>query len=184
MMRSTIIWVSALCIGAVSAFQDTSLFFLFSTSSYAPHVFNLSIYMTIDQANSVLRRFQANAPQIVSAAPLSRHIVPQLESCPSDTYILVSQPGANAADYSSRDSVPQMRARMLRKEGKVGSTISVEDVLGDLNLEICSKMLQDKCGAGLTRVDASSEYKRQSYLRLVVGIISDLRYSWGFRHCR
>lgn len=109
-----------------------------------------------EEANT-LRHFQADIPQIIRSPSLSNKIESWLQSCPSDAYVLVSQAGATAADYDNRDSVPQMQARIQGKEGKIGSRIAVKDVLGDMGLQNLSRLLQDRCDAGITRVDASSK---------------------------
>lgn len=50
-----------------------------------------------------------------------------------------------------------MRGRMEKNEGGIVSKISINDVLGEISIEDLSRMLQEKCDAALTRVDASSE---------------------------
>jgi hypothetical protein len=73
---------------------------------------------------------------------------------------------------------------MLGKEGKIGSSVSVQDVLGSLDIEALSMMLQEKCGAGLTRVDASSGYTSESHVRLARFTMSDSMQSGSLRHRR
>lgn len=175
MMVSSFLWASAFCIYAVSAYQDTSPFFLFSTSSYAFE--NRIICSVKGQANVALRHFESQSPQIVRAATLSQDLERQLGHCPSDTYVLVSQAGVSAADYSSKASMPQMRAKMLGRDGRIGSSLSVQAVLGNLDIEAFSRMLQDKCGAALTRIDASSEYMSEGHVRLAPFTMSDSMHS-------
>lgn len=182
MMVSSFLWASAFCIYAVSAFQDTSPFFLFSTSTYASQIRDL--YSGTGQANVAFRHFQSQSPQIVKAATLSRNLERQLGHCPSDAYVLVSQAGVSTADYSSKGSMSQMRAKMLGKEGRIGSSMSVQDVLGNLDIEAFSRMLQDKCGAALTRIDASSECISESRIRLTPSTLSDSMHSGSLRHRR
>lgn len=73
---------------------------------------------------------------------------------------------------------------MLGKEGKIGSSVSVQDVLGNLDIDILSRLLQEKCGAGLTRVDATSEYIFESYVRLARYTLSNSMHSGSLRHRR
>lgn len=181
-MVSSVLWASALCIYAVSAFQDTSPFFLFSTSSYASLTRHLR--SVTGQANVALRHFQSQSPQIVKAATLSQDLERQLGRCPSDAYVLVSQAGVSAADYSSKGSMSQMRAKMLGKEGRIGSSMSVQDVLGNLDIEAFSRMLQEKCGAALTRIDASSERTSESHIRRAPSTLSDSMHSGSLHHRR
>ncbi|MCJ1454245.1 hypothetical protein MMC28_004597 [Mycoblastus sanguinarius] len=120
-------------ISIVSAFKDTSPFFLFSTSELL-----------------------ASSPDLVSAASLSKAIVPELEACTSDTYVIVSQLGVNAADYHGRLSAPHLRMKMLGNDKSIRSSLSVKDVLGGLDAQEMSRIVQAKCGAGHLRVDAST----------------------------
>ena len=124
-----------------------------------PRTFNESFHVVhlVGQADSP-RNFQADTPQIVKASELNAFVETSLGRCFTDSYVLVSQPGATAADYDRKDSIPQMQARMLGKEGRAFSKLAVRDVVGQISLEKLSKLLQDKCDAGITKVDASSEH--------------------------
>ena len=131
---------------------------LFS-SSQDPRTFNESFHIVhlVGQANSP-RNFPADTPQIIKASELNNLVEASLGRCFTDSYVLVSQPGATAADYDRKDSIPQMQARMLGKEDRISSKFAVRDVVGQISLERLSKLLQDKCDAGTTMVDASSEH--------------------------
>ena len=54
--------------------------------------------------------------------------------------------------------MPQMRAKMLGKEGKKGTSVTVENVVGEMDIESLSRLLEEKCDAGVIRIDASSQY--------------------------
>lgn len=71
--------------------------------------------------------------------------------------MVLSQPGVNAADYQSRLHVPYLKHMMSGEVKEIRSSISVTDVIGNLDPEKFSEVLQDTCGARLLRVDASSE---------------------------
>ncbi|KAL2046177.1 hypothetical protein N7G274_001624 [Stereocaulon virgatum] len=122
-----------LIIRTINAFKDTSPFFLFSTSELL-----------------------APSPSLVSASHLSDIVTPQLTACNSDTYVIVSQPGVNAADYGDRRSAPHLRKKMLGDDKTVRSSLAIKDVLGYVNVEDMSRAVQDRCGAGHLRVDAST----------------------------
>ncbi|CAD6586286.1 MAG: hypothetical protein ASARMPREDX12_003050 [Alectoria sarmentosa] len=122
----------ALSISLVHAFKDTSPFFLFSTSELL-----------------------ASSPDLTSAASLSKVIVPELEACTSDTYVVVSQPGVNAIDYQDRAS-PYLRMKMLGDDKSIRSSLAVSEVMGELSGNDLSKVIQEKCGARHLRVDAST----------------------------
>lgn len=84
-------------------------------------------------------------------------ITSQLERCPSDNYVIVSQPGVNVVDYHNRHSAPHLKQMTLGREKETRSTLIVTDVLGDIDADKMVRVVQDKCGAVLLRVDASSK---------------------------
>ena len=100
-------------------------------------------------------RLLASSPDLTSAASLSKIVIPELEACTSDTYVIVSQPGVNAVDYQGRAS-PFLRMKMLGDDKSIRSSLTVKDVLGELSGDHLSRVVQEKCGAGHLRVDASS----------------------------
>ena len=129
------------------------------SSSRNPRTFNESsqIVQLVGQADRP-RNFQADTPQIIKASELNTFVETSLGRCFTDSYVLVLQPGVTAADYDRKESIPQMQARMLGKEGRIFSKLVVRDVMGQISLGKLSKLLQDKCDAGITKVDASSEH--------------------------
>lgn len=131
-MLSRRIWAFALTICVANAFKDTSPFFLFSTSELL-----------------------VSSPDLTSAASLNKVIVPEFEACTSDTYVVVSQPGVNAVDYQGRVS-PYLRMKMLGDDKSIRSSLMVKEVIGKLGGDHFSRVLQEKCGAGHLRVDAST----------------------------
>ena len=46
---------------------------------------------------------------------------------------------------------------MLGDDKSIRSSLTVREVMGELNGDILSKVIQEKCGAGHLRVDASSK---------------------------
>lgn len=104
-----------------------------------------------------LHRVLFSSPQIVKSASLSKSINEALQKCPSDTYVIVSQPAVNAADYHDPEAAPRL-GRNIRGENKnIRSSMTVSDVLGALDVESVSRHLQEKCGAEVVRIDASSK---------------------------
>ena len=101
-------------------------------------------------------RLLASSPDFTSAETLSKVIIPELEACTSDTYIIVSQPGANALDYRDRAS-PYLQMKMLGNDKSIRSSLAVREVVGELSAGHLSGVIQEKCGAGHLRVDASSK---------------------------
>lgn len=55
-----------------------------------------------------LHRVLFSSPQIVKSASLSKIINEAFQKCPSDTYVVVSQPAVNAADYHGPEAAPRL----------------------------------------------------------------------------
>ncbi|KAL6716203.1 hypothetical protein ACLMJK_005769 [Lecanora helva] len=123
----------ALLTATTTAFKDTSPFFLFSTSELL-----------------------ASSPPLVAAKHLTDTLSPHLERCASDTYIIVSQPGVSVVDYQNPGVTPHLRKSMLGNDKNIRSSIAVKEVLGQVDAVALSEVIQDKCGAGHQRVDAST----------------------------
>lgn len=71
--------------------------------------------------------------------------------------MIVSQPGVNLIDYWGRIQVPHLR-RMINGDVKnIRSSMMVQHVAGNLELERFRHVTQDTCGARLLRIDASSK---------------------------
>ncbi|KAL8836328.1 MAG: hypothetical protein Q9176_006389 [Flavoplaca citrina] len=89
-----------------NAFTDTSPFFMFSTSELL-----------------------AISPQLAAASTVQETITSQLSKCPSDTYVVVTQPGVHAEDYSDRYAAPHLRRKISGEDERIRSTMMVTDVL-------------------------------------------------------
>lgn len=96
--------------------------------------------------------------QIRSASSLSDDLVSSLSSCPSDFYVLISQPGVHAVDYSKRTSSPLLREKVLGNEEGTGSRFMVNEVSGEVDTARLQDTLEKKCGAQTTELDASSMF--------------------------
>ncbi|KAH0541910.1 hypothetical protein FGG08_003630 [Glutinoglossum americanum] len=86
-------------------------------------------------------------------------IANQLSGCPSDAYVIISQPGVNAADFLPRDSAPHLRRSLGLEDqgnGKVKSSLQIADVVGELDLHELQQYLETACEAGVLSVDAST----------------------------
>ncbi|KAI9818203.1 MAG: hypothetical protein M1827_000828 [Pycnora praestabilis] len=129
-------WILALGVATANAFQDTSPFFYFSTSESSFSSQSIS--------------------QLQTASSLTQDIQSSLFECPSDTYIIASQPGVNAADFASRLAAPHLRRRISKEDSDVKSSFSVAEVVGDFGTEELQMMLEQRCRAGVTSVDAST----------------------------
>ena len=103
------------------------------------------------------RLFQSENKHVLSAASIQKSIEFQLAACPSDSYVLVSQPGASTEGYTNANPVPHMRAKLSGSDEKIRSRIIVDAVHGNIDVHSMSALLQEKCGAAPMRIDASSE---------------------------
>lgn len=104
-----------------------------------------------------LYRILIPSSQIASSASIKAELTSLLEKCPSDTYVVISQPGVAATDYGSRFSAPHLRKRIAGEDRNVRSSFTVADVSGEIDSSELVRVVEKKCGAGLMSVDASSK---------------------------
>jgi hypothetical protein len=123
----------ALGAAAVDAFRDTSPFFLASTSEVL-----------------------TNSAYIKAGTSLLKDLSSSLSTCPSDYYVVVSQPGVHSSDFSTRKSAPRLGAKMLGKDKAIRSKMSVDEVTGLLDITEIKSILTEKCKAQTTAIDGSS----------------------------
>ncbi|KAI4141400.1 MAG: hypothetical protein L6R39_005360 [Caloplaca ligustica] len=134
-MLVTVLRVLALSTGFANAFTDTSPLFMFSTAELL-----------------------TTSPQIISASSLSASILPHLATCPSDTYVIVTQPGVHAEDYRDGYLAPHLRRKVQGEDKTIRSSVSVTDVLGVVDTEAIVREVEERCGAALLKVDASNAF--------------------------
>ncbi|KAJ5617092.1 hypothetical protein N7537_002206 [Penicillium hordei] len=123
----------ALGAAAVNAFRDTSPFFLASTSEVL-----------------------TNSAYIQTGASVLEDLSSSLGTCPSDYYVVVYQPGVHSSDFSTRKSAPRLGAKMLGKDSSIRSKMSINEVTGLVEPKEIKNLLEKKCNAQTTAVDASS----------------------------
>jgi hypothetical protein len=152
------LWALALSAQFVSAFKDTSPFFLFSTSRWA--------LISTAQANTspTDNDYRLSDPlivhsQLASSSALTAQVSQALLSCPSDTYIIISQPGVSASDFSAGESSPNLR-QYLNKTAGVAETWTVAEVAGVLDAKSIEKQVEEKCKADVLRIDATSMFRQ------------------------
>ncbi|KAL6233738.1 hypothetical protein BDW75DRAFT_214204 [Aspergillus navahoensis] len=126
---------SVLALGAAtaSAFRDTSPFFLASTSEIL-----------------------STPAQLKSATALLDELSIKLSACPSDYYVIASQPGVHSTDFATGKSAPRLGAKMTGEDEAIRSTIIVNEVVGVLETKQVQDILETKCGTETTFIDASS----------------------------
>ncbi|XDG02061.1 hypothetical protein ABKA04_001676 [Annulohypoxylon sp. FPYF3050] len=110
----------AACCASAHAFSDSSPFILFSTAG-------------LEQP--------ANQAQIQSSGDVSASAQKILSGCPTERYLIVSQPNLNANDLSAKDAVPNLR----RSLEKAQTRYTVAEVAGELNLKEVSAHIKASC---------------------------------------
>lgn len=102
-------------------------------------------------------RLLTNSAYIKNGASVYDEISSALSTCPSDYYVVVSQPGVHSSDFSTRKSAPRLGAKMLGKDKSIRSKMSVNEVAGVLDAKQIKSLLVEKCGAKTTAIDGSCE---------------------------
>ncbi|KAL8832461.1 MAG: hypothetical protein Q9170_004872 [Blastenia crenularia] len=123
----------ALGVASAQAFTNTSPLFLFSTSELL-----------------------TTSPQITTAETIFKSISFQLSTCPSDTYIIVTQPGVHAEDYKDRYAAPYLRKKIQGEDKRIRSSMSITDILGEVDTDALMRLVGEQCGAAVMKVDAST----------------------------
>ncbi|KAE8379255.1 BIG/ATPase V1 complex, subunit S1 [Aspergillus bertholletiae] len=126
---------SLLALGAATAnaFRDTSPFFLASTSEIL-----------------------STSSQLKTAPSLLVDLSSKLSACPSDYYVIASQPGVHSTDFSTRKSAPRLGAKMMGKDKTIRSTATVNEVVGVLQAKQIQNIIEKECGAQTTVIDGAT----------------------------
>ncbi|KAI1319878.1 BIG1-domain-containing protein [Xylariaceae sp. FL0255] len=114
--------IAGLCASAAHAFADSSPLIVFSTAKLTQ---------------------PPNQSQLQSSSKVLASTKELLSSCPTDHYLLVSQPNLNAAHLSSKVAVPKLSESL----DSATSSYSIAEVLGaELNLKSIGAYIRDTCG--------------------------------------
>lgn len=70
---------------------------------------------------------------------------------------MASQPGVHVSDFSKPKSAPRLYEKLSGKDKAIKSSFSVSEVSGELDAKYIQELLEKKCGAQTTHIDASSE---------------------------
>ncbi|KAI0024375.1 BIG/ATPase V1 complex, subunit S1 [Xylariomycetidae sp. FL0641] len=131
-MRYSITAAVAALVSSAQAFSDSSPFILYSTAQVsAPE----------------------NQAQLQSSSQVLSSAQQILSSCPTDRYVLVSQPNLNAGQHlASKAAVPQLASSL----DDARASYSVAEVAGDLDLKDLARFIRDECaleGFAVDQVD-------------------------------
>lgn len=141
-MRLLLAGAVGLAVGAAHGFQDTSPFFMFSTSESA----NLQAAGHNVDSSWRLR----------TASSLTADVSEVLSQCPTDLYVIVSQPGVRPSDFASSRTAPALSRKITNsmEEGIRSNTI-IEELVGSVDIESWHNILESKCGTQIVEVDAA-----------------------------
>ena len=70
--------------------------------------------------------------------------------------MIVAQPGVTTDDYHDRFATPILRRMVQGDDKKIRSSLTVQGVKGTISVEDLSLMMQKRCGAKQSGIDASS----------------------------
>lgn len=135
-MASSPAGVVALALAALPqalAFRNTSPFFLFSTA-------DLHVDSSADFALS---------------ASLAASVQHALSDCPTRTTLLVRQQGVSSADYSGHQA-SRLASYLDSSNAAVKSSMTVSDVVRDMDTNSIASFLQSHCGAELLTLQGDS----------------------------
>ncbi|KAF2452481.1 BIG/ATPase V1 complex, subunit S1 [Lineolata rhizophorae] len=134
--RASLAAALALAVASVSAFSDASPLFLFSDSPLASNGLNQT--------------------QIAASARIAARLSDTLSSCPSDSYVVVSQPQVAAADFEPRDAARHLGQRLADAGAEGNAAWTIRDVVGGLDAEEIAAEIERNCGARRMGVDVST----------------------------
>ncbi|KAG9639575.1 BIG1-domain-containing protein, partial [Aureobasidium melanogenum] len=103
---------AALALQSANAFKDASPFLLYSTGQLDAKDANVNV---------------------ISAQSLQESVEHQIKGCPSNTYVVVSQPGISTNDLTVSKSTPHLRRRLSGKDDNVKSIFAARNVVGDVD---------------------------------------------------
>jgi hypothetical protein len=141
-MRTLQVGAVALSAAAsVSCYVDTSPFSLFSTSKYG--TFRVALAPANCSSLFTTDRSLAAAQTVISDIKLA------LDLCPSDHYVIVSQPSVSAADYT-------LVKRATALQDNIKSKVSIPEVVGQQDPKHLEDFLKKHCDGDVLHIDAAT----------------------------
>jgi hypothetical protein len=156
MQWRTIISSLAVFSSTVAAFRDTSPYILLSTSKCAR--FPLKAGQKANYLRRIPSSFQERSTgQVQDSYDVVEDTKAFLSACPSDTYIIISQPALHSDDLSSK-AIPYLWRAMSSNNMRI--RIGISDVVGQVDPENIKNYLVSHCSAGFISLDGSSKLNR------------------------
>ena len=94
-------------------------------------------------------------PDIASASTIEPALLASLQSCPTENYLVVSQPGVSVDDFSTSRNTPLLRDR-LSTTNAGQTSIQVRDVLDRLDTSAIVQHLAKACSRSTQNIDTTS----------------------------
>ena len=94
-----------------------------------------------------------SASQLRSGRSLSSDVSSILSQCPTDLYIIVTQPGVRTSDFSS-SKTPALARRIAKHS--LPSISVFDEVIGNVDINSWHNILESQCGAQIVEVDTVS----------------------------
>lgn len=109
-------------------------------------------------ANSMITSLlsPSSSSNVLSATSLLSDVWSSLKTCPSDYYIIATQPGVHATDYSNQKATRRLREKVLGNDKAIRSNITVTEVVGLFDPTSIRNGLEDECGAKVTTIDGGA----------------------------
>lgn len=153
MRFATLATVIAVAGQAAWAFEDTSVFFLFSSSRLADTTTSLK-----------------PADNIATALKVKEHVLSVLQDCPSDVYLVINQPGISARDFADEASTPHLRRRLSGTDGSLQTRIILDSVVGDVGATGLVAQLSKHCKADVIALTEQRLAASDAFLPQIITI--------------
>lgn len=103
-------------------------------------------------------RLLSSSSKLSSADAVTNDISTALSTCPSTHYIIISQSGVTANDYSSTSSPRSQIQRLSRDKTTIRSSTIIPDVIGEVDTSRWESTLKTHCNIQVQDLDASTGY--------------------------
>ncbi|CAD0106178.1 unnamed protein product [Aureobasidium uvarum] len=97
------------------------------------------------------------------AQTLQESIEHQIKGCPSDTYVVVSQPGVNSNDLTLSKSTPHLRRRLEAKDNNVKSFFAAKNVVGHVDARALVASINRECNTASTLLLSGEKIPTKPY---------------------
>ncbi|KAK5100708.1 hypothetical protein LTR70_001391 [Exophiala xenobiotica] len=132
-MYTALLSALALAVSCAYGYENSSPLFIYSTSS-----------LKID-----------SIPDLASASTIEPILLDSLKSCPTKNYLVVSQPGVSADDFSTSRNTPLLRDRLsMTLPGQ--TSLQVRDVIDRLDPSVITEHIAKTCSRSTLHIDTTS----------------------------